>query len=423
MDSRLRGNHNECLSLRDAQTSDPQGTGASVRIHRTLAKLARDNRSTPRFLMFWAIVPACFVFLSLTGICLPGHWPSTEDSGPSSSRPQINAEGPYVSSVSSQPETSGDDKNLDQGAGYGLRTLTSRTKNPIAHAFWSPAHLDAKDPCDVLDRSQEELLDEDEPDPCQHYPLWISYLILETAPRPACQVEPTFVRAMDAIQDNTLCGPGYAFLSAYYLDRRFIERSQSYLDEALRVAPDDPWVKLVEAAFHEEAYYDDPKAIQILEELTRQHLSFPLAHYLLGRMYIRREDYGKGKASFQSLKEDVKGQVAFWRIRRALSLLEKTADSSQEKAESFLAMSRAFTTLKDFPMAEHLYRWVLRDMPDKLPKEEQLAAYCELGQLYETRGDRRSAYDAYRDALDVDPEFQDARERIGDLFPDQANPS
>jgi cytochrome c-type biogenesis protein CcmH/NrfG len=267
------------------------------------------------------------------------------------------------------------------------------------------------------------LLDEDEPDPCRLYHLWITYLILETAPKPACQVEPTFVRATDAIQSNALCPPGYAFLSAYYLDRRLIERSQSFLDEALRLAPDDTWVKLVEAVFHEEAYYDDPKAIQVLEELTQKHPSFPLAHYLLGRLYIRREDYGKGNASFQSLKKDVKGQVAFWRIRRGLSSLEKTGDSGQEKAENLLAMSRAFTTLKDFPMAEHLYRWILREMPDRLAKEEQLAAYCELGQLYETRGDRRSAYDAYRDALDIDPEFQDAHERIRHLFPDQANQS
>jgi tetratricopeptide (TPR) repeat protein len=140
-------------------------------------------------------------------------------------------------------------------------------------------------------------------------------------------------------------------------------------------------------------------------------------------MYIRGEEYGKGNASFQSLKEDVKGQVAFWRIRRALSSLEDTSDPSEEKAANLLAMSRAFTSLRDFPMAEYLHRWVLRDMADELPKKEQTAAYCELGQLYETRGDRRSAYDAYRDALEIDPEFHDARERLGHLFPGQANPS
>jgi predicted Zn finger-like uncharacterized protein len=385
MDSRFRGNDED--------------TRASLGIYPRLTKLARDKRSTPRFLMFWVLVPACFVFLTLTGIFLPGHWLSTEDLGLSSLHPQINAEEPPTTSDSSQ------------------------TNDPIALAFWSPTHSDAKDPCEVMRRSEQTLLETRDQDPCQLYPLWITYLILETAPTPACQVEPTFVRAMDAIQSNTLCGPGYAFLSEYYLDRRLIERAQSFLDEALRLAPNDPWVKLVEAVLHEEAYFEDPKAIQILEELRQQYPSFPLAHYLLGRLYIRREDFGKGNASFQSLKEDVKGQVAFWRIRRALSSLEKAGDSNQEKAESLLAMSRAFTTLKDFPMAEHLYRWVLREMPDSLPKKEQLAAYCELGQLYEARGDRRSAYDAYRDALDIDPEFQDARERIGRLFPDLANSS
>jgi len=410
LDSRFRGNDgadvhgtdNEHLPLNDTQARDTQDTRASLGIYPKLARLARDNRSRPRFLMFWAVAPACFVFLALTGIFLPGHWLSSDDAGLSSSRAGITTEESHLSA---------------------LHTPTSQAKNPIAQAFWSPTHSQAKDPCEVLCRFQQTLLETEDQDPCQLYPLWITYLILETAPKPACPVEPTFARAMAAVQGNTLCAPGYAFLSEYYLDRRLIERSQSFLDEALRLAPNDPWVKLVEAVFYEEAYYDDRKAIQILEELNREHPSSPLASYLLAKIYIRGEDYGKGNASFQSLKEDAKGQIAFWRIRRALSSLEKTGDLSEEKAESLLAMSRAFTTLEDFPMAEHLYRWVLRDMPDKLPKEEQTAAYCELGQLYETRGDRRSAYDAYRDALDIDPEFHDARERIGHLFPSQENQS
>jgi tetratricopeptide (TPR) repeat protein len=232
-----------------------------------------------------------------------------------------------------------------------------------------------------------------------------------------------FLLARDAIQKGNLCGPGHAFFSAYYLRKRLLERSESYLDEALRQAPDDPWVKLVEAVFHEKVTYDDQETIRILEALNQQHPSFPLARYLLGKAYIREEDYGKANTSFESLKEEVKGQVAFWRIRRALSSLEQAPDPSQAKAEDLLALSRAFTALKDYPMAQHLYHWILEEMPGRLPKRERVAAYCELGQIYQTGGDNNSAYDSYRKALEIDPKSPDAREAIRDLLPHPSNQS
>ena len=201
------------------------------------------------------------------------------------------------------------------------------------------------------------------------------------------------------------------------------ERSQSYLEEALRLAPDDPWVKLVEAVFYEEVTYDDQKVIHILEELNERHPSFPLACYLLGKTYIREEEYGKANTSFQSLREDFKGQVAFWRLRRALSALEQAPEKSVAKAEALLAMGRSFTALRDYPMARHLYHWILEEMPGGLPNRERVAAYCELGRIYEKGGDGNSAYDSYRNALEIDPEFPDAREAIRNLFSLPSNQS
>ena len=91
--------------------------------------------------------------------------------------------------------------------------------------------------------------------------------------------------------------------------------------------------------------------------------------------------------------------------------------------EAILALSRAFTALKDYPMAQDLYRWVLEEMPARLPKGETVAAHCELGRIYENRGDNSSAYDAYRNALEIDPDFAAAREGIKDLLPDPSNHS
>jgi tetratricopeptide (TPR) repeat protein len=243
-------------------------------------------------------------------------------------------------------------------------------------------------------------------------------LILETAPTPVCDLKSTFYLAADALQGDTLCGAGHAFLCAYYLKKGLLDRSQLFLDRALRQAPDDPWVKLVEAVFYEQAYYDDQRAISILADLSQQHPSFSLVGYILGKAYIRVEEFTEAKAAFESLTEDATGQVAFWRIRRALSSLERTNYPGVEKAEAILTLSRAFTALKDYPMAQDLYRWVLEETPGRLTKGEKMAAHYELGRIYENRGDNRSAYDSYRNALGIDPEFQAAREGIKGLLPD-----
>ncbi|MGW8323387.1 MAG: hypothetical protein ACWGSD_17710, partial [Thermodesulfobacteriota bacterium] len=74
----------------------------------------------------------------------------------------------------------------------------------------------------MLRKSQAELRAADAPDTCQIYPLWIAYLILETAPMPDCELEPTFSLAADALRRETLCGPGHALLCTYYLKKRLL---------------------------------------------------------------------------------------------------------------------------------------------------------------------------------------------------------
>jgi cytochrome c-type biogenesis protein CcmH/NrfG len=249
------------------------------------------------------------------------------------------------------------------------------------------------------------------------YPHWIEYLILEDASSPLCEVEPGFLAASESLQNDALCAQGQAFLAAYYLEKRLIQRSQSYLDQALREAPDDPWIKLVEAVVHERAYYDDQQAIRILAELARQQPAFRVVRYLLGKAYIRQGKYREANASFELLKENAPGQVAFWRIRRALFSLEKASGDSVEQAEALLALGRAFATLRDHTMAQDLYRWVLEEMPDRLPRGDRIAAYCELGQICEKKGDTNGTYQAYRNALQVDPKCTAAREGLRSLMP------
>lgn len=385
------------------------------------ARYALD-RERPRFLLFWTLVPACCLLLALSGILLSGPWMNNRAPELSASKVEPGTEAPLSSSVSSHPEVSRHQEGQHRAPGDPMPPPGGQPENPVPRAFWTPTS-EPKTTCDTLLLSQAELCDTEDQGTCRIYPLWIAYLILETAPTPVCDLQPTFSLAADALQRETLCGPGHAFLCAYYLKKGLLDRSQSFLDQALRQAPDDPWVKLVEAVFHEQAYYDDQKEISILAGLSRQHPSFPLVGYVLGKAYIREEEYTKANAAFESLKEDTAGQIAFWRIRHALSSLEQTADQGEEKAEAILTLSRAFTALKDYTMAQDLYRWVLEEMPGKLPEEERMAAHCELGSIYKNRGDNSSAYNSYRNALEIDPKFPAAREGIKDLLPSDTDHS
>lgn len=420
----LRSTGDECPDLKEAPPSLRREPDSSLEIQAAPVRHSLQE-SRPKHLLFWTLAPACCLLLALTGILVSdAARPGRDAPGFRPLQADLGKEESFSSSVSSQPKRSADPRALHQEMSLEAAAPTLSAENPVAEAFWAPAASDTKDACTVLLQSQAAWLDRAGEDACEIYALWITWLILETSPASVCNLAPTFSLATGALQDNTLCGPGHAFLAAYYLANGLLERSQSFLDEALGRTPNDPWVKLVEASFYAEAYYDDRKAIRILEELNHRHPSFPLARYLLGKAYIREEDYKQANENFVALNEDVKGQAAFWRIRRALLSLEQAAHESVAKAEGLLALSRSFAALKDDPMATHLYRRVLEEMPGRLPKQDRMAACCELARIYQAKGDHGGAYESYRKALEIDPGYQTARDGIRELLPrNQANPS
>ncbi len=402
MDSRVRGN--DC------------GTAPST------TQYGGQERSRLGFLLFWTLVPSSCLLLALAGILLSGPW-GTEKGPRLSSLPSAEeTEQALSSSVSSNPDASSRPEAPSAASALSSARPEVPVERQLMRAFWSSgSHV--RDACERLPPPPAGPRETGDENVCGIYPAWITYLVLETTPTPVCALEPTFTAAAEDLQNGTLCAPGYAFLSFYYLEKGLLDRSQSFLDQALEQDRDDPWVRLAEAVFYEQAYYDDRKAIHILEGVKTEHPSFSLARYVLGRGLVREEAYGRANAAFASLKEETKGQIAFWRIRRALSALETGADPGEEKAEALLALSRSFTSLKDYTMAQDLYRWILDDMQESLPREEQRAAFCELGGLYETKGDKSSAYDAYRSALEIDPDFPPARDRIQGLLSSQPDSS
>ncbi len=401
VDSRLAGDEGDDPGKDAIGGPGYAGVYAGAHVSETGPAGQTLDRARPRFMLFWTLVPACCLLLALGGILLSGPWVGLPLPDVPPSQTARGTGGALSSSVSSRPER------------------LQHPGNPAARAFWAAA-IHPADPCGKLFRVQADLRGTGEEDPCAIYPLWITCLVLRTGSMLGCDLEPAFGLASEGLAAKALCGPGHAFLAAYYLEKRVLDRSQSFLDEALRLAPHDPWVKLVEAVVYERAYDDDEKAIPILKELSGRFPSIPLARYLLGEAYIRGGKYRDAGATFATLQGKVEGRAPFWRIRRALFALEGATAHSTVQAKALLALSRSFRALEDYPMARDLYLRVLDGMPGSLPERDRIAAYCELGRIYEQQGDNSSAYQAYRSAFELNPEFPAARKGIRAVLPSSA---
>jgi tetratricopeptide (TPR) repeat protein len=229
--------------------------------------------------------------------------------------------------------------------------------------------------------------------------------------------------ATEGIAKRSLCGRGYAFLSAYYSYKRVLDRSRSFLEEALQAAPKDPWVRLVEGVVQERDLRDSEEAVRILEELLRKEPSFALAQYLLAKIYLKEEEYGKAKDLFSRLEKAFPGQAGFMKIRQSLDGIEQVPYYSAERAKGLLEVSRALSGLMDYPLAGHLCRTVLEDMPGTLPRAQKKSAFYDLGRIAEITGDKETAFSCYQNALRIDPFYRDARKRIGFILKGDAQAS
>jgi cytochrome c-type biogenesis protein CcmH/NrfG len=253
-------------------------------------------------------------------------------------------------------------------------------------------------------------------DRCGHYSPWIAYLSLETSASPACNLETVFGTATEDVANKRLCGRGYAFLSAYYSYKRVLNRSRSFLEQALQLSPKDPWVKLVQAIVHVRDFRDSEKGVRILTDLVQRERSFSLAQYHLAKIYIAEEEYEKAHGLFELLEKAFPEQPGFTRIRQSLASIEQVPYYSAERAKGLLKVSRALSDLTEYPLAGQLCRKVLKDMKGTLPRAEQKSAFYDLGRISEITGDKQTAFTCYQNALRIDPFYRDARERIGDIL-------
>jgi tetratricopeptide (TPR) repeat protein len=289
--------------------------------------------------------------------------------------------------------------------------------------MWPFSPVEKQRSCEYLAQLGDEARAKQADDPDSLYAPWIAYLTLETSSSPACDLETAFRISTDTIAKRKLCSRGYAFLAAYYSYKRVLDRSRSFLEEALQASPKDPWVRLVEGVVHERDLRDNEEAVRILSDLLREEPSFALAQYHLARIYLKEEEYGKAKDLFSRLEKAFPRQQGFMKIRESLAVIEHVPYYSVERAKGLLEVSRALSGMMDYPLAGHLCRTVLEDMPDTLPRAEKKSAFYDLGRISEITGDRETAFACYQNALRIDPFYRDARERIGSILKGDAQTS
>lgn len=289
--------------------------------------------------------------------------------------------------------------------------------------MWPFSPVEKQESCEYLAQRSDDARLKQTNDPGSLYALWIAYLILETSSSPTCDLDPAFTTATDAIAKHKLCGRGYAFLSAYYSYKRVLDRSRSFLEEALQASPKDPWVKLVEGVVHGRDLRDNEKAARILNDLLLKEPSFALAQYHLAKIYLKEEEYGKAKDLFSRLEKAFPQQQGFESIRESLASIEHVPYYSAEKAKGLLKVSRALSGLMDYPLAGQLCRTVLEDMHGTLPRADKKSAFYDLGRISEITGDKDTAFACYQNALRIDPFYRDARERIGSILKGDAQTS
>jgi len=320
--------------------------------------------------------------------------------------------------VASSPETASPGENNAEAAsatglldlnGLGTGVLLDRVTQPFSGA-------DPDATCkDLLDLQRE--LEGKGPASCAVYPPWIAHLATQLSPGDpsACNGDAPYRLAVGEIREGGLCPWGNAYLAAYYAHKRIADRSLAFLQEAIRLAPQDPWVRLAEVLYYQNALQDPETAQQILHELIGTPPVSALSRYLLACGYIRKGDYRQAGTIFDPVARSYPDRPAFQRIQAALDSAQSAPYRSAARAGAMLELALTFSTLKDHAMAEELYREVLREIPDRMSAEEKRTAHLELGRIQEMHGDKLKASASYRNALRVDPRSQEAQQRLRTL--------
>lgn len=396
-------------------------TGAGLSLEAGAAGLMgagtpEDRKNRPANAL-WLLLPAFGLLLAFMGILMPVARQGAEDPARQVSdmahrqaveraAPQVNPVNPATAGISLQDPRAPFRLDLDAARG---EVTAPRISLLLGVGLVNPCQVNLILQDQGAGRHGQTELRE-------LYPYWIAHLSSERLSRGFCPADPVFLAASEAMQHSTLCADGYAFLAAYYIQRRVPDRSQTLLEEARRLSSGGLWVRWVEFLYYLRILEDRPNAGVLLQDLVAAAPDFPLARYFLAKMQIQAEDYEKADESFSLLQRLCPRRPMFGDFRQALSSIIQSSYYSSERAAGLLSLSRSFDALGEQFAAEELLRMVLERMPGRLAVKEEKAAYFELGRLREDRGDPEGAYESYLNALKLDPLSPEARKKIEDLL-------
>ena len=183
-----------------------------------------------------------------------------------------------------------------------------------------------------------------------------------------------------------------------------------------------------------EALSDWPRALQVVEERTRQEGrdKASLAHY---RGFVGAEELAAGrmKEARQHFEEALKLDPACLLAELALGDMEEAEGRMDRAVEHwrsvalkapqhaglvFDRLERAFFELGNFGEVMSFYRELL----DRSPREASVPALLALAEIHRRKGDLAEAETFIQEALEVDPEHLRARRLLAKLALDRHDP-
>ncbi len=287
--------------------------------------------------------------------------------------------------------------------------------------------MEVGDPCTrIVSLEAQTLARGPHTDRCEQFTSWLAYLIDDSVRAASCPLDSVLVRALQEVSGPRTCGRACTFLGCYYLEKGLREKALSMLEQARTVAPNDPWVYVLEARWAQVTEENPQNGIEYLKKGIAVSPELLHAHYLLALAYIEAGAYQEAQDEFVWLAPRVGERERADTIAALLRQVVSTAPLSVPRVRSLLELANVLEQLHVLRVAEAVVRQALIEMDTTIPSQERKLAFFELGKICEQRGKDRQAYAAYQNALRIDPDFMEARvciKRLGSVVGQEGTPN
>lgn len=197
----------------------------------------------------------------------------------------------------------------------------------------------------------------------------------------AVELEPDYVPARRGLFNYYLAAPRIAGGGK--------KKARRQVEALARISPADGAV--AEATMHARDE-DLESALEALERALSLDADHPEARFLAGLHYTENEQWGPARESFRVLTEKVPLNNNVWyQLGRVAALSGESLDEGRQALETYLAREHRYGT------------------------PSPAAAHWRLGMIHAAAGDLEGARAEYERSLELDPEFEDARESLDQL--------